>query len=53
MADYPSTLTDSSSTWSGVTPTTERFDVIINPCLVTSLDTAVIPEKVEYIVGDT
>ena len=53
MADYPSTLIDSSSTWSGVTPTTERFDVIINPCLVTSLDTAVIPEKVEYIVGDT
>ena len=29
-----------------------RFDVIINPCLVTSLDTAVIPEKVEYIVGN-
>ena len=35
MADYPSTLVDSSSSWTGVTPTTERFDVIINPCLVT------------------
>ena len=41
MADYPSVGQEEL-----------RFDVIINPCLVTSLDTAVIPEKVEYIVGN-
>ena len=52
MLDYPSIVTNPSSGWSGVTPETYRFDVIINPCLVTQLDTAVIPEKVEYIVGN-
>ena len=41
MADYPTVGQEEL-----------RFDVIINPCLVTSLQTAVIPEKVEYIVGN-
>ena len=41
MADYPDVGQEEL-----------RFDVIINPCLVTSLTTAVTPEKVEYIVGN-
>ena len=35
MTDYPSTQLDPVDGWAGVTPETMRFDVIINPCLVT------------------
>ena len=35
MSDYPSTGLDPVSGWASVTPEIMRFDVIINPCLVT------------------
>ena len=52
MTAYPSTLLDPVYGFPDVTREELRFDVVINPCLVTTLEVAVVPEKVEYIVGN-
>lgn len=45
-------MTDPDNGYAGVTREELRFDVIINPCLVTTLEEAVIPVDIEYIVGN-
>ena len=52
MEDYPSLETDPVNGFAGVQREELRFDVIINPCLVTTLETQAVPVEVEYIVGN-
>ena len=51
MNDYPSLAFDLVNGFADVVREEYRFDVIINPCLVTQLEPAVIPEKIEYTIG--